>query len=257
MVKIPLTEILWWSANLLTAMLIVRGVRRRLVTKYVLFFSYLCYELAATLVAFYVYSFRPEAYLTFYWHIQFLSVAAGYCVTWEMYRQALKDYPGTARVSQYLVSAFFLLLLGLALVYAFVDEARGLIQNVIQLERNLRVVQTVLLTVLISLVRYYAIPLGRNLWGLIWGYGFFVGVSVIILTLRYYLGSPFYLWWQYSQQVAYLVALAIWVPSFWVYVPNPKADVSIGLEEDYAVLAERAGRRIARARESILRGFLS
>lgn len=250
-------DIAFWLSNVLVVLLLVQAVRGNFFTKYVLFFSYVSYVLVVNLVAFYVYSFRPEEYLAFYWYTQFLGVAGSYCVTWEIYTHVLRDYPGTAKMARCLVSVSLIGVLGTALVNAFSGEASGLVKSVIRFERNLQAVQAILLTLLLILIRYYAIPLGRNLRGLIVGYGFFIGAGVITLTLRSYLGTPFQFWWQYLQESSGLMTSMIWVPAFWSYVPNPEPDVSIRLEEDYAVLAERTYRAIAKARDSVLRVFLS
>jgi len=252
-----LSDTIFWLTNVLIALLLLQAVRRRFFTKYVLFFAYLTYVLVISLVGFYVYSFRLEAYLSFYWYARFLSVAGGYCVTWELFTHVLRHYPGTAKMVRCLVSVFFLAVLGIALVDAFNNEASGLVESVIRFERNLQAIQALLLTLLLILIRYYAIPLGRNLRGLVLGYGFFIGVGIVTLTLRSLVGASFQLWWQYLQQGSGLIASAIWVQAFWVYAPNPKPDVFIRLEEDYEVLAERTYRAIAKARASVLRVFQS
>ncbi|OFW26461.1 MAG: hypothetical protein A3H27_03895 [Acidobacteria bacterium RIFCSPLOWO2_02_FULL_59_13] len=250
-----LTDIAFWLSNVLIALLLIQAFRGKFFAKYVLFFSYLSYVLVVHVVTVYVYSFRPEAYLAFYWYTYFFGAALGYCVIWEIYTHVLRDFPGTARMARCLVGVFLIGVLGAALVNAFNGEASGLVKSVIRFERNLQAVQAILLTLLLILIRYYAIPLGRNLRGLIVGYGFLIGVSVVTLTLRSQFGVAFQLWWQYLQQSSGLITSVIWVPAFWVYVPNPKPDVSIGLDEDYAALTERSYRAIAKARAAILRVF--
>ena len=252
-----LTDPVYLLASFLVALLLLRTAREKYFTKHLCFFSYLTYILVVNLLAIYVYSFRPKGYSDFYWYTQFLGVAVGYCVMWEIYTHVLRDFPGTAKMARCLVSGFFFVVLGAALFNAFYGQSSGLAMSVIRFERNLQAVQAVLLTLLLILVRYYTIPLGRNLRGLIWGYGIIIVAGIMTLTLRSYIGAPFQLWWQYLQPGSGLVASAIWLRAFWVYAPNPKADASIRLEEDYEVLAERTYRAIAKARASLLRGLLS
>ena len=252
-----LIDIVFWLSNLLIALLLVQAVREKYFTKYILFFSYLNYVLVVNLAAFCVYAFKPGAYLAFYWYTQFLGLAGGYCVTWEIYRHVLRDFPGTAKMARCLVSVFLLGALGTALVNAFFGEAGGLVRSVIRFERNLQAAQSILLTLLLILIRHYAIPLGRNLRGLILGYGLIIGVGIVTLSIRSYIGTPFQLWWEYLQKGSGLVASGIWVHGLWVYAPNPKADISISLEEDYAVLTDRTYRAITKARASVLRVFQS
>lgn len=247
--------LLGWSSFLIV-LLLLRVARGKYFPKHPFFFSYLVYVLVVQLfLAFYVYSYKPALYLEFYWSSQFLGVALGYCVTWEICRHVLRDFPGTAKMARCLISGFFVVVLGAALFNAFSDQSSGLVKSVIRFQRNSQAVQAVLLALLLVLVRYYAIPLGRNLRGLISGYAFLIGVEIVALTVRSHFGVPFQIWWQYLQQGSGLVASAIWVHAFWVYAPNPTADVFPGLEQDYAILAEGTYRAITKARDSVLRVF--
>ncbi|MBI4459600.1 MAG: hypothetical protein HY648_06035, partial [Acidobacteria bacterium] len=116
-------------------------------------------------------------------------------------------------------------------------------------------VQATLLILLVSLIIYYQIPVGRNLRGLIAGYGFFVGVSVMLLTLRSYLGPPFQMWWQYLQQVSTLATFLIWCFALYSYWPSPAPARETELEQDYIVIATRTERAMARARSYLVGRF--
>ena len=247
------TYILWGAELILCASLVVVLAGKNLFRKFPFFFLYLTLVLAIGLIRMYVYAFKLDQYFALYWYTQFLSVAVGHAVLWEIYQQSLRDYPGTLKIARVLVSTLFAGALILALVNAFTGEASALIRSSVAFERNLRALQGALLTLLLALIGHYAIPLGRNLWGLILGYGFYIGVSVVTLTLRSYLGVSFDVWWHYLQLSSYLIALSIWLPALWVYAPNPKPDVAIRLEEDYEILAERTYRAIGKARNSLLR----
>src|SRR5260370_38957290 len=74
-------------------------------------------------------------------------------------------------------------------------------RTTLETERDLRIVQLALLIGLVSLFASYAIPLGRNLKGIIYGYGLFIATSVAHLTLRDYLGDSFQLACQYFMPI--------------------------------------------------------
>jgi hypothetical protein len=126
---------------------------------------------------------------------------------------------------------------------------------VMTLERNMHVVQAALLTLLIALIVYYRIALGRNLLGLLWGYSLYVSTSVAILTLRTVLGPSSQGWLDLIRQACVIVGMFIWVATLRSYHPMPKPEVEIGLEQDYLALAQRTSKVIATARTQILKVF--
>lgn len=250
-----LTRLMWGAAVLLLALLLLLAVRGKFLAKYPIFYSYLSLLLGISLLGMHVYISQPEEYLIFYWNTQFVSVAASFCVIWELYTQVLKHYPGTGKIARAVNSFFFLAVLGEALLRAIMDPM-DLVRSVAALERNLRAVEALLLLVLLALVRYYLIPLGRNVQGVILGYGFSLATSTALLALYSYLGTSFQVWWQYLQQVCALATLGIFTATLWSYHPNPEPEAEIGLERDYAMFAEQTARAITNARRHLIRVFL-
>ncbi|MFQ5817389.1 MAG: hypothetical protein ACE5H2_05460, partial [Terriglobia bacterium] len=241
-----LTQTLWWACNALLVLLLIRSITGRFLTKYLLFYIYLWWVLLDSLVSFYLYVVKPGAYQSFYWYAEFLSVAVGYCVIWEIYTQALRDYAGAARMARRLLSVIYVVVLAKVLAHTISGSAWSLAETTAVLERNLRTVQAFLLVAILGLLVYYAIPVGRNLKGIILGYGFFVGTIVMSLTVRSYLGAEFQPVWQYLPAAAYFVTLLIWCATLWSYHPNPKPKTEIALERDYGLLAAQTTRGIAR-----------
>jgi hypothetical protein len=159
-------------------------------------------------------------------------------------------------MARILVSAVYATVLIEFVVKMFSGRAEELIGSIVRLERNLQSVQAVLLILFVMLVWYYAIPLGRNVQGLVQGYGLFVGTRLITLTLRAFLGTPFYSWWYYSEPICVLATLLIWSLAFRSYHPNPVPDRSIELERDYELAVQRTTEAIATARGYLARAFL-
>jgi len=204
-----------------------------------------------------LYTSYPESYLQFYWYTQFISAALGYGLLWEIYRHSLRDYAGTLRLARFVVSTFFIVVLLIALENAFDGDASGLVSHVARFERNLRAVQAVLLTLLLTLLSYYGLPLGRNLAGLTLGYGFYIAASVVALSLPSQFGPSFVTWWKYSEQLSYMITLGIWIRALWVSVPAPVLTVPMGIEKDYQTLVRGTYRSVDWARNVVLRMFQS
>ncbi len=249
-----LTQILWWSGNVYLPFLLARAITKRFFTKYLIFYVYLSHVLVLMLLRFFFYRVGPSAYRTFYWNTEFVSVAIGYCVIWEIYQQALAPYPGTLQLARGVVLSIFILVVTKTLINSLTGPIWGPVQTVVELERNLRGVQAVLLIVVVSVMTYYMIPIGRNLRGIILGYGFFIGTGVINLAFRSQIGDAFQSWWRYLQPTAWLITLIIWSATLWSYHPNPTPDVDIEIEHDYEWLSARTAQVVARARGHVIRG---
>ena len=178
----------------------------------------------------------------------------GYAVIWEIFRQTLKDYPGAARVARTsLLTIFVLVLCKVSLNRLSGSIVRLTSTYYVDLERYLRVVQAALLATIVGLLAYYAIPIGRNLKGMILGYGFFIGMTVMHLALRSYLGVAFQPVWQHLGWVSYSVALVIWCSTLWSYHPSLQPGPETELERDYQRLVLRTARLLTQARANFVR----
>src|SRR5579885_2867131 len=139
-----LTQALWWSCNALIAWLLLRATLGGFLRKYLIFYAYLAHVLILAFVRFSFYILRPHNYSNFYWYTEFISVAIGYCVIWEIYDHALAGYPGTVRIASVLIWVSFIAVIGKSVFNAFSDPAWAIARSTGELERNLRIVQAAL-----------------------------------------------------------------------------------------------------------------
>lgn len=249
-----LTQSAWWAGNALEAVLLYRALRRKFFGKYFVFYAYLSYVLVEQLVAFGVYVFTPAFYTKFYWSMQFVSITIGYCVIWEIFRQVFGPYPGARKVTRNLLAAILVILLCkvfLNALYHWRLDAPA--RDAADLERYLRVVQASLLVAIIALVAYYAIPLGKNVKGMILGYGIFIGLTVMQLAVRSYLGTSFEPVWKHLAWVSYSAALVMWCATLWSYHPNPRPIADGGPERDYEILSTRTARLLGQIGSGVVR----
>lgn len=246
-------QIVWWATNALEGLLLARPIQGRFLKKYSFFYFYLTYVFLQSLACFYVYLARPSLYQPFYWYTQLFSVLLGYGVIWEIFRQALSRYPGASRMARNVLGLILVMVLSKVFVNALSGPIWSPAKTTAELERNLRTVQGILLVAVIALLVYYAIPIGRNLRGMLLGYGFFVATSIVSLTVRSYLGNESQWWWQYVQPVAYFFVLLIWCGTLWSFRPNPEPEAEAGIERDYMLLAGATKRRLLQARAYLTR----
>lgn len=214
----------WWIAMFLEGAILCRSLFTKMALKYPLFYTYVAVVLAVDLARFIVYTLHPSAWTMFYWSTQFVSVLVGYAVILEILKQALDPYRGAERFGRYLVLGIF------ALTFAFVAFRSATRPNwspaatTVELERDLRAVQVVVLMAILAVIFYFRIVIGRNLKGIIVGYGFFIGINVTNLAFRSYIGSGYHPVWEFVKSYSYVASLIVWAVALWSYQPNPGTD---------------------------------
>ncbi len=240
--------IIWWSGIALESFLLVRGFAGRLWARYPAFYAYISFVWLQSLLRFSIFHSRPQYYSAIYWITEGLGVLAGCAVVFEIYRVGLAAYPGTARMARNLLGFVFALASTKALVGAWNDPRWWLISTTMDLERLLRMVQSFAILALVVLFLFYAIPFGRNLRGILLGYGVFVGLSVIQLTFVTDSSSRFHNFWSYASPGSYFIVLGVWAFHLWSYLPNREPKRAVRLEEQYQRVAAATALRLREVR---------
>lgn len=240
--------VIWWSGIGLETFLLVRGFVGKLWARHPVFYSYVLFVWLQSLLRFSIYHSRPQLYAPVYWITEWLGVLIGCGVVFEIYRVGLAEYPGTARMARNLLGFMFVLAFTKAIVDTWNDPQWWLIASTMDLERLLRTVQSLAILALVLLFLFYAIPFGRNLRGILLGYGLFVGLSVIQLTFVADSGSRFHKFWSYVSPGSYLFVLGLWAIHLWSYLPNPQPKGAVRLEEQYQRAAAATVQRLRAAR---------
>jgi len=249
-----LSQTIWWSSNALEVCLLARGASSRLIFRYPVFYTYLLFVLLQSPIRLVAYRWHKETwYGPVYWTTEFLGLAIGCLVVFEIYRAALAAYPGTAKMARNVL--LFLFVLALAKCGAALWSDPHLLGETtpLQMERALRTVQAISIVALVTLFASYSIPFGRNLRGILLGYGLFIGERVICLTFVPVAGKDF---WFYAYSASYLVALSMWLKHLWSYQAIPEAE-SAQLEREYQMIATATQRRLQEVRGQLRKAVRS
>jgi len=248
--------IIWMSGIVLEGMLLIRCWRVRHVSKFPIFFSYLGLIFTQSLLLYFVSRFYTARYSATYWTFELLDVFAGCGVVFEIYRIGLADFPGVKRVARSALLFVFSLTIGRVLVTAQEGFPAWSARMTVQLERDMRFVEIAAVMTLLILVFSYGIPLGRNLRGIVLGYGIFLGVSILNLTLMWHFGGEVRSIASYVQSLSYLAVLCLWVAFLWSYSPRPVLKRSAGnYERTYVELYAEANNRLGKAGEEVKGAF--
>jgi hypothetical protein len=220
-----LSSLLWPAGLLLELVLLVRSVQTKTFTKYIYFYAYISCVFIVSAGLFILHS-KLGFYEAWYWPTQFATLAFGFGVVLEIVRQALVAYPGAERFARRASCAVFIV------TFCFVEwqvawrAVWSTQAATVELERDLRVVEALVLATILAIVFYYRIEIGKNVTGMVVGFGAYVGVSLTTLALRSFLGPRFDAVWGDLQTASYFFALIVWTVALWSYSPNPKPPTS-------------------------------
>ncbi len=231
-----LTMLLWGLAIFLEGLLLARGLQKKLVRQFPVFYSYILFVFLEELLRFGFYRWGADHYSDVYWVTQFLSLVIGSAVIFEIYRVGLCRFPGTARMTRFLLLLVFGAIFAKTLANSPLSLFQWLEQSSLGLERDLRIVQAVALLTLVFTFLWYAIPFGRNLKGILSGYGLFIALSIVQLTLMSHGWSDARLYWSYVQSSSYLLVLGMWINALWSVQSVAESARAMQLENDYQTL---------------------
>ncbi len=227
-------SMIWLAGIVLESLLLFRSLRTRLVVKYPFFYAYSgAVLLMAILLLF------PSLYHRWYWGTQFFTLILGYGILLEILNHALAPYPGAERFARMAGLAAFGLITCFAVLFPLIRSRWSVASTMHELERDLRTVQAVFIFALLAVISYYRIALGKNMKGMIGGYGLYVGTSLMSLALGSYSARLFGEASRIFRPLTFDISLIIWVVALWTYSRDPAPESGIRLEGDYEALVAR------------------
>lgn len=243
-----LSQWLDWGGITLEVLLLVRGLQGRLAFRYPVFYSYFSFILFQDLLSLAVHRWYPLHYRNVYWFTEFLALLFGCAVVFEIYRVGLSAFPGTARMARNALALVFALAITIGLAQAWNDPRWWMEAATTDIEGALRAVEALAIMVLAGLFLLYSIPVGKNLRGILLGYGLFVGTSVLSLEFVSTAGSALRHFLSAAYPDFYFICLSLWLAHLWSYAPNPVPAASVRLEQEYQMVAAATHRRLQHAR---------
>jgi hypothetical protein len=231
----------------LQALLLIQGFRASLLRTYRFFYAYIASSLVSSLILIAIHLYAGRHYAAWYWPLQFITLITGYGILLELLNHVLAPYPGAERFARSIGLVAFGAIAVFALVAPriFPGWSQG---TVIEFERDLRSVQAAFICLLLAVVFYYMIPLGKNMKGMVFGYGLYIVTSLMALAARSYAGARFTMVWAVVQPLSYVISLVVWAGALWSYEPNPSPSPGIRLDDDYEALASKVRSRIGTIR---------
>jgi hypothetical protein len=248
---------IWYAGLTLELMILVRASWTHLYTRFPIFYAYLACVFVSSSWLLVPYAASLRLYEQNFWAFEAVTILMGCGVLVEIMHRTLEDYRGADRLARFLALLTFFVVFGwLLLSLAFHKNPVAIADwrnHVDALERDVRIVQAVFLGITMAVALYFRIELGRNLRGLILGFGTFVGVSVISQALSFYIGKQFLPVSEKLQPCAYLFALGVWLVALWQEdevrsrPPNPGID-----DGDYERMALQTRKKLREVRSRVM-----
>lgn len=244
------SSLLWWGGMLLLAAALGRMTLAHLLTRYPFFSVYLTAVFCRSSV---LLSLRPvssDGYRAGYWISEFVCAMLAFGVTWEIYAKTLAPYQGVRRMARTLMTILLAIMGAKALVELWGNPRHNVTATVLEFERDLRVVQMLLLLGLMGLVAHYALPMGKNILSIMVGYGMYLGLRVTLLTVLAHWGLVYDSAVSLILQVGWNLAVVIWCVGMWSCsgVPAPEQQ----LECDYERVSARTMQAMVELRSHLV-----
>jgi hypothetical protein len=223
---------------LVETLIVFRGLQGKLLRRFPFFYAYIISTWAFDVPLYVLYSVGSPLYARWFWTVQFVTLVLGYGILLEIFTHVLSPYSGAERFAR----RIGLIILGAIFVFAFVYPhlfPQTSVSTSFELERDFRTIQAILLFGIVGVISYYGITVGKNMKGMILGYGLYIGTTLIGLAARSYAGPHLYAVWNVVPPFSYDVSLCIWMIALWSYHPNPVPEVSVRIEEDYEAFVAR------------------
>jgi len=250
-----LSQLIWSSSIVLGILLLVRGLQTRLVSQYPFFFGYVCFVLFGDIISFFISHWNQHVYLYAFWITEFVGLLLGCLVVFEIYRIGLAGYPGTTRMARNALALLFVVAAAKGLVDTVSSPGWWLKPNTIELERMLRTTEALAIVTLALVCLIYSISFGKNLRGILLGYGLYV--SALAVSLTFFPGEGHGFWW-HALSASYVVAFFPWLIHLWsfqkVQVVEPAAE---GTDRDYQTVAKATRQRLQGERGQLARAVRS
>ncbi len=244
------SQLLWWLGTGLALTLLIRGTWSGWHRRCPVFFGYLGWVAVTSLAGCFVFRMAGPIYPVYYWFCHLVGVVLGFAVLCELCGQILETFPGVRRLALLVLAAFFVALISKTIMNVAGVSDDWYRVTTVEVTRHFRFAQALLLVILVGILFYYRIPLERGIRGIFLGYGAYVGVSLIGLSVRAYGGATLHAYWRFAQQVAYIAVLCVWLAAVWRRRPQDRT-VQSGCEP-YTTAYLRTVRRLSEMRSSVL-----
>jgi hypothetical protein len=246
-----LSQIVAYVALLIEVVILVRAIQCKTFAKYSIFYTYLLTVLVTSVfLQIASRTVTKPVYALLYWLLDLVTLALGCGVIVEISGHVFARHFSLDLFARWVaIVTFGAIFLAFAIHVAFLPHWKP-VANSAELELDLRIAQAIALLSIVFLTGYYGIEIGKNMKGLILGFGVYAGASIISLTVGLFIDIERSTVWRIVLPLSYSAALLIWTVALWSYEPSP-ASPPEPTDVDYRRLAGRTRQALGSIQEQL------
>lgn len=210
------------SCLVLELILLVRGKEGRFLSLFPFFYCYIAYMFSGSAVTLVIYRLYPQHYASAFWFHFLITLLAEFALLVEISDRVFDLFPAFRRLGRFLTlsicATFFLLY-----IFPPLTEPRSSSAAILDLMKRTSVTKALIIVVLLAVTRYYRVPLGRNISGMMLGFSLYLAVNVANFAVAETYGRALYARaFAIIGPLSYALCLLVWTFSLWRYEPVPR-----------------------------------
>lgn len=199
--------------------LLLRGWQERSFRRFPLFYSYICFFVAISLLGFVVFYTAPKHYAEVIWFCLMAMWLAEFAVLLEVSDHIFEPYPPIRRLGR-LLTAGICTIFFLAFILPSLLEHRSRTLALLDFTRSTSLTKALLILVLLATARLYQLPLGKNISGMLLGFSVYLAINVANMALAEKYGPAVYgPVFAVVGPLSVVLGLTIWNVALWRYEP--------------------------------------
>lgn len=195
-----------------------RAAKGKFIGRFPLFYSYVFYWLCWSTAVVISSQFFSHLQWTIFWRFFLVNMVAEFGVLVEISDHIFNPFPLIRRLSRVLTVCICIVFCAVILPSLF--QSGSPTAALLGLGETTSITKAAIICLLLATARYYRLPLGANISGMILGLSVYVGVNVANFALAERLGRALYgTTFGLVGALSYTLCLLIWTAALWRYEP--------------------------------------
>ena len=212
------------SFFVLGPILIIRAAQGKYLFRFPVFYSYIVYMVVSGAIVTGLYVSASAHYPVAWWFRYLLSLLVEFAVVVEISDHLFSPYPAIRQLGRVLVAGICVTFFFLYILPSLM-EVRPASVAILDLAKRTSLTKAAAIVILIAAARYYRLPFGKNVAGMLAGFSFYLAVSVANFALAETYGRQLYAQALATViQLSYTLCLLVWTVSLWRYEPVRQMD---------------------------------